>query len=119
MSPHTRAMIAAAAYAFIDRGKVAGVYDHAIGRHRRIAAECRGDHIQGFDGDRSARFGGTLPELYDAGDKAFVSIEIEGAKAHGYNRATSSAYTADVTDTLVQLYDHGQGSWFAYVIQVA
>jgi hypothetical protein len=103
MLPHTRALIAASAHAFITGNKVAGVYDHAAGRHLRIAAESREAHLQGFDGDRSARFGGTLPELYDAADKAFISL----------------SYEARVTENVVQLYDHGQSAWFAFDIQVA
>ncbi|MES2497950.1 MAG: hypothetical protein V4618_17690 [Pseudomonadota bacterium] len=119
MQPHTRAMIAAAAHAFIIRKTVAGVYDHAAGRHLRIAAEARGEHLQGFDGDRSARFGGTLPELYDATDKVYVSLEIDGLTAKGYDRGSSSAYSVTVTDRQVQLYDHKESAWFSFDIQVA
>jgi hypothetical protein len=119
MVPHTRALIAAAAYAFIVRKKVAGVYDYSSGRDLRIAAESRGDQLQGFDGDRSVKFGGTLPELYDTGDKTYVSIEIDGAKARGYDRGSSGAYAAEVTDRLVQLYDYSQSAWFAFAVQVA
>lgn len=119
MSPHTRAMVAAAAHAFIVHKKVAGIYDHSAGRHLRIAAEARGDQLQGFDGDRSVRFGGSLPELYDAGDKAFVSLEIDGMSAKGYDRRSSSHYSVTVSDRLVQLYDHSQSTWFAFDIQVA
>lgn len=118
MVPHTRAMVAAAAYAFIAGRKVAGVHDHSSGRDLRIAAESRGDQLQGFDGDRAVKFGGTLPELYDAGDQTFVSFEIDGAKARGYDRGSSSSYAAQVTDRLVQLYDYSQGTWFAFDIQV-
>jgi sugar phosphate isomerase/epimerase len=118
MFPHTRAMVAAAAHAFIVGKKVAGVYDHAAGRHVRIAAECRGEHLQGFDGDRQVKFGGTLPELYDSGDRIFVTLEIDGTKARGYDRGSSSAYTAEVTERVVQLYDHGQSAWFAFDVQV-
>jgi hypothetical protein len=119
MSPHRRAMIAAAAHAFVTGKKVAGVYDHAAARHLRIAAEAQGEHLQGLDGDRAAKFGGTIPELYDAGDRAFVSIEIDGTTARGYDRASASAYTAIANDRLVQLYDHGQSAWFAFDIHVA
>ena len=112
-------MAAAAAHAFMTGNKVAGVYDHVAGRHLRIAAEARGEHLQGFDGDRAAKFGGTLPELYDAGDKAFVSLEIDGMTAQGYDRGSSSAYTITATDRQVQLYDHGLSRWFAFDVQVA
>ncbi len=121
-------MVAAAAYAFIMGKKVAGIYDHSTGQELRIAAEARGNQLQGFDGDRAARFGGTLPELYDEGDKAFVSLEIEGdkafvsleidgAKAQGYDRGSSSSYAVQVAAGLVQLYDHGLSAWFAFDVQ--
>jgi len=119
MEPHTRAMIAAAAFACVTEKKVAGIYDHAAGRDLQIAAEKRGDQLQGFDGDRGVKFGGTLPELYDAGDKAFVSFAIDGTKVEGYDRGSSSFYTAQVTDAVVQVFDHSQNAWFAYDVQDA
>ncbi|WP_395327653.1 hypothetical protein WBP06_11560 [Novosphingobium sp. BL-8H] len=117
MLPHTRAMIAAAAYAFITGRKVAGVFDHAAMRERLIAAESRENRLKGFDGNRQAEFGGTLPDLYDAGDKAAFSLEIAGSEARGYDRGSAHHYTAKVTDQLVQVYDHGQEAWFAFDIR--
>lgn len=119
MYPHTRALIAATAFAFVTGKKVAGLYDHSAGRDLRIAAESRGKHLQGFDGDRGARFGGTLPELFDTGDKAFVSFEFQGTRVQGYDRGSSGAYSANVTGGLVQLFDHSENAWFAYDIQNA
>jgi hypothetical protein len=111
-------MVAAAAYAFMFGKKVAGVHDHASGRDLRIAAEARGERLQGFDGDRQAKFNGTPSELYDAGDKAFISLEIDGLSAKGYDRRSSSHYSLSVTGQVVQLYDHAVESWFAFSIQV-
>jgi hypothetical protein len=111
-------MVAAAAHAFVTGSKVAGIYDHAAGRHLRIAAEARGAHLQGYDGDRSAKFGGTLPELYDVGNAAFVSFEIDGMTVRGYDRGSSSAFTANVDDRVVQLFDHGAGAWSAFDITI-
>lgn len=110
-------MVAATAFAFVTGKKVAGLYDHSAARDLRVAAECQGDRLKGFDGDRGAKFGGTLPEIYDAGDKTFVSFEMDGMRAQGYDRGSSSFYAAQVADGLVQVYDHGQAAWFAYDIQ--
>lgn len=118
MLPHTRAMVAAAAYAFMFRRKVAGVHDHAENLDMQIAAETRGDHLQAYDGGRSAHFGGDLPELYDTGDAAFVSLAIDGTTAEGYDRHSSSHYSLRATEGMVQLYDHAPGAWFAFSIQV-
>jgi len=117
MSPHTRAMVAAAAHAFISGKMVAGVHDHATGQDLQIAADTRGGRLQGFDGDRSAKFSGTISELYDAGDDAFVSLEIDGLTAKGYDRRSSSHYSLTITDQVVQLYDHAEEAWFAFSIQ--
>lgn len=112
-------MVAAAAFAFVTGKKVAGLYDHSAGKDLRIATEIRGDALQGFDGDRGAKFAGTLPELYDAGDRTFVSLEIDGTRVQGYDRGSSGFYAADVTDGLVQVFDHSQSAWFAYDVQDA
>jgi hypothetical protein len=117
MEPHTRAMIAAAAFACVTGRTVAGIYDHSRGRDLRIAAERRGDRLKGFDGERGVAFGGDLPELYDAGDKTFVSFEIDGGEVKGYDRGSSGFYAAHVAPGIVQLFDHSQGAWFAYDIQ--
>lgn len=117
MLPHTRAMVAAAAFATITRKKAAGVYDHSAGRTLQIAAEALGNKVQGFDGDRGAAFGGTLPELYDQGEKVFVSLDVDGTQAKGYDRGSSTFYTAQVSDGVVQVYDHEHEAWFAYDIQ--
>lgn len=119
MQNHTRAMIAATAFAFVTGKKVAGVYDHSAAKDLQIAAEARDRQLQGFDGERSIKFGGVLPEIRDAGDKATVTFEIDGRKVTGYDRASSSFYEAQVADGLVQVFDHGQGAWFAYDIQDA
>lgn len=119
MAPHTRSMIAAVAFAHRTGKKVAGLYDHACAQDRRIAAEFRADQLQGFDGDRNVRFGGALPEVFDAGDKAFVSFEVGSDTIRGYDRSTSTFFTATVGEGVVQVYDHGEGAWFAYDIQDA
>jgi len=119
MTPHTRAIVAAAAHAVLSGRKVAGLYDHAADRHLRIAAECRDGRLQGMDAVRGVRFGGTLPDLYDEGDQAFISLEADGATARGYDRGSASFYEARISDRTIQLYDHEKAAWFAFEAQLA
>jgi hypothetical protein len=112
-------MVAAVAFAFITGKKVAGVHDHAAGADLKIAAEAKDRAVKGFDGERNVAFGGTLPELYDSGDKTFVSCELDGTQVKGYDRKSSSFYEARVDQGVVQVYDHEHGAWFAYDIQDA
>jgi hypothetical protein len=119
MQPHIRAIIAASAHALVTGKKVAGLYDHMAGRHLRIAAEARGEHLQGYDGDRDARFGGTLPELRAAGEGVSLHMEIGDGAARGYDRNSSGHFSVKITERLVQLYDHVEGAWFSFDVQVA
>ena len=118
MQAHTRALVAASAYAVITGKKVTGIYDHTANEQLQIAAECRGNRLQGADGERLVAFGGTLPELYDQGDKAFISLEVDGAAARGYDRGSESHYVAEVSDRLIRLYDHGESAWFTFEVLV-
>lgn len=117
MQPHIRAIVAASAFAIVTGNKTAGLFDHNASRHLRIAAECRGDRLQGYDGERSVSFGGTLPDLYDQGEKTFLSCEVYGSTVRGFDRGSDTAYTTLVEDRLIQLYDHGESSWFAFTAQ--
>lgn len=119
MQSHTRAIVAASFYAVMTGNKAAGLYDHTAGRHLRIAAECRGDRLQAYDGERAVSFSGTLPEIYDQGDRAFVSLEIDGASVRGYDRGSESFYEGKGTGPLIELYDHGESAWFAFTVQIA
>lgn len=119
MVPHTRAMVAAAAYALVTGKKVAGLHDHTAGTDLRIAAEARSPRIKAYDGDRAARFEGTLPDIYDEGTKAFVSFTVEGSTVRGYDRASASFYAAEVAEPFVQLYAYSDSAWFTYEVQLA
>ena len=112
-------MVAAAAYAYIAGKKVAGMHDRWSGEDLQIAAEARGSQLQGYDGDRAVQFGGALPELYDAGDGAFVTLEIAGSAIKGYDRGSESFYAGEVAEGLVQIYDYSQNAWFEFDVQVA
>ncbi|MEH3106871.1 MAG: hypothetical protein PGN09_06165 [Sphingomonas fennica] len=117
MHAYTRALVAAAAYALVSGRKVAGVYDHAGGRHLRIAAEARDGHVQGYDGDRAVRFGGSLPELRDVGVGTAIHMTVDGATVRGFDRGAAGHFTGEVTDGTVQLYVHAEGVWYAFGIQ--
>ncbi|MEL7518961.1 MAG: hypothetical protein AAFN48_08400 [Pseudomonadota bacterium] len=121
MTPRTRAMVAAAAFVVLTSKKVAGVFDHSAGKKLRIAAERRGDQVQAFDAENQAHFGGTLPELYDAGTKAHVAFHVDirapGETLTGHDRHSASDFTARVEEDCVQVYDYADKAWFAYDIQ--
>lgn len=119
MKAHSRALVAATTFALVTGKNVAGVFDHASGQDHRIAAQARGNQVQGVDGDRSAKFGGTLPEIFDGGDRAYFSFEVTGDQAKGYDRGSAGFFEARVDKGLVQVFDHAENAWFAFDIQDA
>lgn len=117
MQPDIRAIIAASSHALATGRKVAGLYDQAQDRHRRIAAEARGEHLQGLDGNRNVKFGGSLPELRETGSGAAIYMEIADDGTKGFDRSSSGHFTCRVEDQVVQLYDHAESAWFTFVVQ--
>lgn len=114
MQTHTRALIAACAYTAVTGKTVMGLYDHTTARDLDIAAESRGNRVQGVDGDRMAKFGGVLPDIRDDGDQTFVSLVVDGSKASGYDHGTQGHYVAEVSGQVIQVYDYAVAAWFAY-----
>lgn len=120
MQAHTRALIAAATFAFVTQKKVAGLYDHTQGRDLRVAAESRGDQVQGVDAERGGKFGGTLPEILDAKTAIYISMERDGEHGFkGYDRASKTFFTARVEGGVVQVFDHTAETWHAFDVQDA
>ena len=113
MKPHTRAMIAAASFAVLTGKKVAGLYDHTTGQDLRIAAEARGDSVQGFDGDRAAKFGGTLPEIHDAADQALSRAPATAPHARPRPRLVNRLHRARRQQRRASLRSR-QNHWFSY-----
>lgn len=117
MQPDIRAIVAASSHALVTGRKVAGIYDQEADRHLRIAAEARGEHLQGLDGERGVKFGGTLPELRETGAGGQIYMEIGDGTARGFDRTTSSHFTCRSDKDVVQLYDHSVSAWFTYHVQ--
>lgn len=117
MQPEIRAIVAASSHAFVTGKKVAGLYDQSADRHLRIAAEARGEHLQGLDGDRNVKFGGTLPELRETGTSAAIYMEVSDGETKGFDRSSAGHFTCRIEDQVVQLYDHAESAWFTFVAQ--
>jgi hypothetical protein len=96
MRSHTRAMATASAHAVMVARKVAGIYEQVARRDLLIAAECRKSRLPSFDGDRFGNFGDALPEPHDEGDKVFVSLNAEGARAQAHDRGSAGLQVAGV-----------------------
>jgi hypothetical protein len=119
VDPHKRAIVAAAVYSIVTGRRVAGVNDQAAGRHLWIAAECLGDRVHIYDGERRAWFGGTLPELCDHDGDAFLSLTRDGATIHARDWTAAGSCTATADDRTVLIFDVDEQVSFAFAIQMA
>jgi hypothetical protein len=48
-----------------------------------------------------------------------ISFTIEGDQVRGFDRASGGHFEARVGEGVVQVFDHAQGTWFAYDVQDA
>ena len=65
------------------------VFDHSRDRLVRIGGTVKGDRIGLYDYDRGCNFSGTLPELWDDGERAQIVLAVAG---NGVVRATAGGH---------------------------
>jgi hypothetical protein len=115
MKSHVRAAVAAAAISHAGGRRVLSVYDHSNRCEARVSASATGNQIRGYDSARECEFGGVMPALYHRGEAAHLDLTPKGEGAYaGYDHGSSTHFDVRVTGRDAQIYDHGEGAWFAY-----
>lgn len=114
MIPNTRACIAYVAGKAISGAGGSNVYDHSQSRHVSIGGSVNSGSVNVYDYDRGCHFSGALPQLYDYGISAHVSLEIYGTQFKGYDYGSGHHYTGTVNGSSVSIYDYGESQHFNY-----
>jgi hypothetical protein len=115
MKPHLRAALAAAAISHASGRRVLSVYDHSSRSEAGVSASATGNQVRGYDSDRSCEFGGEVPVLHHRGEAARLDLNPKGEGGYdGYDHGSATHFEIRVTGRDAQLYDHGEGAWFAY-----
>jgi hypothetical protein len=114
MNPNTRACVAYVAGKLISGSSSTSVYDHARSRHIRFSGSVAGSHVRIYDHDRGCHFSATLPNLYDYGRSAHVSLKINGAEFKGYDYGDGHHFSGAVKGSAVSVYDSGESTHFNY-----
>ncbi len=58
-------------------------------------------------------------ELQDTGAGTSIHMEIVEGEARGYDRSSAGHFTTRVTEQRVQLFDHAEGAWFTFEVEIA
>jgi hypothetical protein len=115
MKPHVRAAAAAAAISHASGRRVLSVYDHSNKGEARVSASATGNQVLGYDSTRECEFGGVVPALYHHGEDARLDLTPRGDGGYGgYDHGSATHFDVLVTGRDAQVYDHGEGAWFAY-----
>ena len=116
MNPSARASIAYVA-ARVITGKDSGhIYDYSQTKYINIAGSVGGKSVSVFDYSRKCYFSGQLPSLYDYGQGAYVTININGSSFSGFNYRTKSHFTGTISGSNVSFYDYEVRQYFNYTL---
>jgi len=120
MEPNTRACIAATAGRLISGLDSSWVYDHSRSKHISIGGNIFDGCIQLYDYDRQCHFSGSGSSgdynLYDFGNQANVSLQINGNQFQGYDYDKQCHFNGSVNGNSVTLYDYGESKHFSYSV---
>ncbi|NNG74713.1 hypothetical protein HLI18_33830 [Rhizobium laguerreae] len=115
MKPSVRAAIAAIASAHSGDNNVGSVYSHSESSRRTITVTVNGSSVTSYDHESGCHINGSLPSLYHYGVGAHITLNPRGDGSYdGYDYDTGSHFTVSVSGHMVQIYDHGESSNFAY-----
>jgi hypothetical protein len=114
--PNTRACVAYTAAKLISGGGSSSVYDYSQSRYVNVGGSVSKSHVGVFDYERGCHFSGSLPNLYDYGRSAHVSLQIDGNSFSGFDYGDSHHFSGTVNGNSVSLYDYGEGRYFSYSV---
>jgi hypothetical protein len=114
MNPATRACVAYVAGRAISASGGSHIYDYSQSRRISIGGSVNGPIVNVYDYDRGCHFSGTLPQLYDYGMSAHVSIEINGTQFKGYDYGAGHHFSGTVNGSSISIYDYGESRHFKY-----
>lgn len=114
MNPGTRACVAYVAGRVISGSGGSHVYDYSQSKHISIGGSINGNSVGVYDYDRGCHFSGTLPQLYDYGTSAHVSIQVNGTQLTGYDYGSGHHFSGTVNGSSISIYDHGESQHFSY-----
>jgi hypothetical protein len=90
------------------------VYDYSRLRHLNISGSIDENAVGVYDHERSCPFSGTLPNLYDYGTKAHLTLTIKGNSFDGYDYGGKHHFSGSVSGSSVSIYDYGEERHFSY-----
>lgn len=114
MNPNTRACVAYVAGKTSTGSGSSHVYDYSQSRHVSVSGSVTGRCVSVYDYDRGCHFSGTLPQLYDYGTGAHVSIEMNGNQFTGYDYGAGHHFSGSVSGSSISIYDYGESQYFNY-----
>jgi hypothetical protein len=118
MSPDSRTLVAALAWAVAHRARSGWVYDYDRAVDREITASASGVKLGAYDHARRLIMEGTLGSaLLDAGVNNHLTLERTDKGVKGFDHASQAFYEAVVIADRVSLYDYADSRHHEYAVR--
>ncbi|WP_063897285.1 hypothetical protein [Caballeronia zhejiangensis] len=118
MDKGTRACVAFVVGSVIGSPGRTSVYDYSRSTYIQFGGTVDGENVNVYDHERGCHFSGTLPQVYDYGTGAHVSIEINGSNFSGYDFGAGHHFNGTVNGANVQLYDFDASEYFNFQLRL-
>lgn len=116
MKPGTRACIAYIAGRASNGSAASHIYDYQQSKYISFTGTVTGDSVAVYDYDRGCYCSGTFPQVYDYGDHAHISLEMNDTGFRGYDYGSGHHFSGTVNGAGVSIYDYGESKYFSYTL---
>ena len=114
MKDKSRARVAAAVIALVQRQDISSVYDYSVSKHRSISATHDGSSLNGYDYDTRSHFSGSGDTFFDYETNSHVQLTVDRQGFTGYDYHTNSHFSGTVNSGSVSLYDYGTSKYYNF-----
>ncbi len=113
MNSNSRACVAYIA-ANLCGANASSVYDYSRSKTISISGSVDSNNVHIYDYDRGCHVSGSPNNLYDYGNKRYITLTMHNSKFSGYDYHTRSHYSGRVNGNSVSIYDYETSSYYSY-----
>ena len=115
MNSNSRACIAYVA-ASLCGAHASYVYDYSQSKYINMSGSVDSNNVHIYDYDRGCYVSGSLNNLYDYGNRAYIELSMRKFQFSGYDYHTGSYFSGEVKGNSVSVYDYETSSYYNYSV---
>ncbi|UDM52016.1 hypothetical protein [Cupriavidus sp. MP-37] len=116
MNSGARACIAYIVARAISDSKASHAYDYSESKYVAFTGDVTTREVNVYDYGRRCYCSGSLPQLYDYGNRKHIDLQVNGDRFSGFDYDSRKHFEGSVSGNSVSLYDYETSKYYNYTV---